>query len=172
MLEPTMVALGIGMLGLFSYAIISTHIERRDIRNQIEDGDVVFTATVETPEPPPEPVIGEPLLEFVRLYKENHRRFVAYRCYMPLHETDSYYLLDRVTKEQFKIVRKRDDYGIGPEGNYTGLDWATTDELDYVVNQLSEYNYKRRVKMLSYKAAKAAKKQFTERDRLKKVYKA
>lgn len=159
------------MCGMFAYAIITTHIERRDIRKHIEEGDVVFTATVELPEAPPEPVIGEPFLEFVRLYKENHRRFVAYKSYMPTQRRDTFSVLDKVTKEQFKIQRRRDDYGFGAEGDYTGLDWATTSELDYVVNQLSEYNYKRKVRMESYRAAKADKKHLTERDRLKKVYK-
>jgi len=117
----------------------------------------------------PEKDISEPVLSFIKLYKENPKNFRVRREINPLGYSTGYIysVFDRVNRKLFSI------YKVHHYGTYTGTTkwvtgintgWATQDEMQEVFDVILE---ERKFRHKSLKD----KRHLMQRERLTKLYK-
>lgn len=116
----------------------------------------------------PEKDISEPVLSFIKLYKENPKRFKVKREVSCTNATIfyKYSLLDTVNKKLFTASKRHYYMSLTVKGWELGVNtgWATQDEMQEVFDVILEERESR------YKALKD-KKHSLQRERLTKLYK-
>lgn len=130
-------------------------------------------------EPVKEPVfnehISEPVISFLKCFKQTPRRFKTERSY-PKEDRGTYTrvrleLLDLVSQEKYEIDAYQFHRSTKYRANTKNLLWATEDELAYLVEEVGKI-VKERVERLKYlKDVRAKRNNQKERTRLTEIYK-
>lgn len=115
--------------------------------------------------PKPQKDISEPVLSFIKLYKDNHRRFkITLETYSdPVSVKYTYNLFDRVENRSFSII---EFHGCMSSlfRQSAGTKWMTEDEMEFCFKEIREF-------WLSRKERIQEKQNKRARDRLTKLYK-
>lgn len=144
---------------------------REGNQNVDENGLPRLTETVPMPEVKackPEKDISEPVLSFIKLYKESPKNFTVKRKteHLDFCSKYTYSILDRVNGKLFSAYREH-YYGYGGDRDWypqINTGWATQDELQEVFDVILGERESR------YKALRD-KKHYLQRERLTKLYK-
>lgn len=120
---------------------------------------------LEVKPPKPDKDISEPVLSFIRLYKDNHRRFniTLETCSGLGFIKYTYKLFDRVENKSFSIVESH-GFMESVFRQSTGTKWMTEDEMEFCFREIREFWDTRRKKIQTKQNIRA-------RERLTKLYK-
>lgn len=110
----------------------------------------------------PEKDISEPVLSFIEVYKENHRRFkINVECVSE--NVNAWSLHDKKENKTFKAIICYLTYGSYYKGG-KNTEWITQDELTFVVDEIRSFLSSRKDRIES-------KRDVRSRKRLTKLYK-
>lgn len=117
-----------------------------------------------------EPVISSPVIEFIEVYRKNHRRFkVNIKAHFHS-ESSIVNVTDRLTGEQFGIYVHLKETGRGYRYPSKNLSLITDDELRYIHAEMLKVHGERSTKLREIKESRVARQNRLARERLTKVY--
>lgn len=113
----------------------------------------------------PEKDISEPVLSFIKLYKDNHRRFkITLETYSDLGFIRcTYNLFDRVENKSFSIIESH-GFLDSVFRQSVGTKWMTEDEMEFCFKEVREFWQDRKQRIQN-------KKNIRDRNRLTMLYK-
>lgn len=117
--------------------------------------------------------ISEPVISFLKCFKENPKRFRLGTRSVGSFYTSSYkraLFIDLKTKEKWNVTLRW--YGSDlPTFDIENVQWMTSDEKDLVSSTLRDYYIDRGLKLHTIRLERKARKVKKERDRLTAIYK-
>lgn len=124
---------------------------------------VTYNVPMPEVKPKPEKDISEPVLSFIKLYKQNHRKFKISAEPFVTPDVDSWTLYDKENNKTFTA-----SVGWGYCNSYyrggKNTEWITEEELIFVFDEIRSFLNSRKVRVENKRNARA-------RERLTKLYK-